>query len=65
MTPGERIRVRYARLMDRKPQWSESSTARENLPGDAAALYERARYSEHEMTRRDEKDFDERVRKIR
>lgn len=65
MTPGERIRVRYARLMDRKPQWIESSTARENLPGDAAALYERARYSEHEMTRRDEMDFDERVRKIR
>lgn len=64
-TPGERIRVRYARLMDRRPQWRESSTARENLPEDAAALYERARYSEHEMTREDEVNFDERIKKIR
>lgn len=64
-TPGERIRVRYARLLDKRPQWRESSTARENLPEEAAALYERARYSEHEMTQADEASFDERVKKIR
>ncbi len=64
-TPGERIRVRYARLLDKRPQWSESSTARENLPEEAAALYERARYSEHEMTRGDETNFEERIKKIR
>ena len=64
-TPAERIRVRYARLLDRKPQWSESSTAREHLPEGAAVLYERARYSEHEMTGEDEARFAEDVRKIR
>lgn len=64
-TPGERIRVRYARLLDRKPQWRDSSTARENLPSEAAALYERARYSAHEMTHGDETRFAEEIRSVR
>lgn len=64
-TPGERIRVRYARLMDKRPQWQASSTARENLPEDAASLYERARYSEHEMTREDEVRFGDRLKEMR
>jgi len=32
------------------PEWSDGSTARENLPEEAAAVYERARYSEHPVS---------------
>lgn len=56
-TPGERIRALYARLLRRKPQWASSSTARENLPDETASLYERARYSDHEITQTDEERF--------
>ena len=52
----------YARLLRKKPQWTSSSTARENLPENAAALYERARYSEHPISSEDADSF---VREIR
>jgi len=45
MTPVERIRYRYRRLARRHQEWQPGSTARENLPLEAAAIYERARYS--------------------
>lgn len=50
LSPGERIRWRYACLLDRNPQWGAQQTARETLPEEAAALYERARYSDHAIT---------------
>lgn len=56
-TPQSRIRLTYARLLRRRPDWPESSTARENLPPDAASLYERARYSSHPMTNEDAARF--------
>ena len=61
-TPAGRIRQAYARLLRKKPQWPSSSTARENLPENAAALYERARYSEHPISSEDADSF---VREIR
>lgn len=64
-TPGERIRAGYARLLRRRPQWTASSTARENLPDEAASLYERARYSDHEVTQADEERFRGGLRSIR
>lgn len=64
-TPGERIRALYAHLLRRKPQWPDSSTARENLPEEAAALYERARYSDHEAAQEDEDRFRADIRSIR
>lgn len=45
LTPVERVRYRYRRLMRRHQEWQPGSTARENLPPEAAAIYERARYS--------------------
>lgn len=62
-TPSGRIRQTYARLMRRNPQWSGSSTARENLPESAAALYERARYSDHPVTGEDAERFASGVKK--
>lgn len=57
LSPGERIRYRYLRLMMRHPDWHESRTARENLEADAAALYERARYSDHPITQEEADRF--------
>jgi len=59
-----RIRWRYARLLHRSRSWADSSTARENLPAEAAALYERARYSDLPVTTEDAARFDEQVRKL-
>lgn len=50
LSPGEKIRFRYQRLLRAHPEWSPGSTARENLPGDMASLYERARYSTHPIS---------------
>ena len=55
--PGARIRWRYARLLARG-KWASSSTARENLPQEAAALYERARYSDLPVSKEDADRFD-------
>lgn len=53
LSPGERIRFRYQRLMRSHPEWDSGSTARENLPGEMASLYERARYSTHPVSEED------------
>ena len=64
-TPAGRIRRRYAQLLSRNPAWADSSTARENLPAYAAALYERARYSKHMPTEQDALLFEQETQKIR
>lgn len=56
-TPGEAIRYRYARLLARHKAWSDSSTARENLPEQTAEIYERARYSPHPVSQADADEF--------
>lgn len=61
-TPAGRIRRRYAHLLARHPAWPDSATARENLPSDAASLYERARYSQHAPTRDDAQRFEQETR---
>lgn len=55
--PGEKVRFRYARLLRRHPDWADSSTARENLRDIPAAIYERARYSDHPVSREDADAF--------
>lgn len=57
MTPKEKIRYRYLRLMQKNPKWNKHSTARENLTETAAQLYEKARYSTHEITQQDAEQF--------
>lgn len=62
--PAAHIRWRYARLLRRQKDWADSSTARENLPQDAAALYERARYSDLPVNKEDAGLFDSAVRRL-
>lgn len=57
LPPRERIRYRYRRLLKRHPQWQSSSTARENLPEVSAALYEKARYSEMDISSQNAEQF--------
>lgn len=64
LSPGERIRHRYLRLLLKHPEWSAGNTVRENIPDQAAQLYERARYSDHTSTEAEVSQFIERIRKI-
>ncbi len=57
LTPAERIRYRYKRLMRRHEEWLPGSTARENLPLSAASLYERARYASQPITAQEAETF--------
>lgn len=50
LTPNQKIRYRYRRLLSKHPEWKRHHTARDNLPEEAAKLYERARYSDHTIT---------------
>lgn len=59
MTPAEKIRYRYRKLMHKNPQWGHHSTARENLTETAAQVYERVRYSAHPVTQQDAELFKE------
>lgn len=63
LNPQERIRYRYLLLWDRHPEWTVERTARENLAEDAALIYERARYSTHEVTEREAVSFAEKTEK--
>ena len=57
LNPQQRIRYRYLLYWLKHPEWTPERTARENLDGDAAQIYERARYSTHEVTERDAEAF--------
>lgn len=57
LSPKERIRYRYLMHWLKHPEWTPERTARENLDDSAAQLYERARYSSHEVTVRDAEAF--------
>lgn len=63
-TPAGEIRRSYARLLRAHKAWSAGSTARENLPENAASLYERARYSTHPITKQDAGAFQEETRHL-
>lgn len=57
LPPREQIRVRYSILRGRHPEWEKSHTARETLNEASAQLYEKARYSSHEITQQDSEAF--------
>ena len=64
LPPGERIRRRYLLLRLRHRDWRASQTARETLPDGAARLYERARYSAHEITEEEAERFGEQIKRV-
>lgn len=57
LPPREQIRKRYGILRRRHPEWTDSQTARDTLNEAPAELYERARYSSHEITEADAETF--------
>lgn len=57
LPPREQIRKRYGILRRRHPEWTDSQTARDTLSETPAILYERARYSSHEITEADAETF--------
>ena len=57
LKPAERIRYRYLMAWMRHPEWTPERTARENLSEGAAQLYERARYSDHEISPQQAEEF--------
>jgi len=59
LPPDQQIRSRYRYIMGRHPEWAPGATAREKLPEDAAAVYERTRYSSHGASAEDVLRFKE------
>lgn len=57
LPPREQIRTQYGLLRGKHPEWEQSRTARETLSDSSARLYEKARYSSHEITREDSETF--------
>lgn len=64
LSPVERIRYRYRRLMRRHAEWQPGSTARENIPREAALLYERARYSSETVSPQEAQAFSDAAREL-
>ena len=50
MTPVEKIRYRYLRMLIKHPQWAPGTTPREKLPQDLASVYEAVRYGGYVAT---------------
>ncbi len=57
LPPREQIRTRYGLMRGKHPEWEQSRTARETLNEASAQLYEKARYSSHEITAQDSETF--------
>ncbi|MBE5801936.1 MAG: hypothetical protein E7319_06580 [Clostridiales bacterium] len=57
LPPRERIRAHYGQLRAKHPEWLQSHTARETLNDHSAHIYERARYSDHEVTEQEAGEF--------
>jgi hypothetical protein len=64
LTPDQRVRYRYRRLLKKHPDWTADRTARENLPEDPAGIYERARYSRDAVTEEEAKQFLSDIKKV-
>jgi len=64
LTPTQQIRYRYSQLMRKHPEWDSGSTARENLNGTAASVYERVRYSQYTASEEDARSFAAETKKV-
>lgn len=61
LPPRERVRFYYLKTWMKRPDWEAGNTARENLPGDAAGIYERARYSLRDVSEAEAEEFGRRL----
>ena len=62
MSNAEQIRHRYRVLKKRHPKWLSSETVRQQLPVEAAQVYERTRYGGKEASGADAKAFEKNTR---
>lgn len=62
--PAEQIRHRYRILKKRHAKWSSADTVRQQLPEEAAALYERVRYGGQDATPEDARAFEKNTRSL-
>ena len=62
LPPRQRVRFFYLRARLKRPDWEDAQTVREQLPADAAEIYERARYSQREVSEGDAGSFEDRLR---
>lgn len=63
-TPAQQVRLRYRQLRRKHADWSAAATARETIPPEAAALYERARYAGHDLTDEEAARFREGTKRL-
>ncbi len=64
LSAQQRVRHYYRRLALKHGEWKQGNTARENLPTEAAEIYERARYSCHPVSDEDAAAFKKNTKKI-
>jgi len=64
LSAQQRVRNYYRRLASKHVEWKQGNTARENLPSEAAEIYERARYSPHPVSDEDVAAFKKNTKKI-
>lgn len=57
LPPRERVRFYYLKSRLRHPDWENDRTARETLNGDGAETYEKARYSQHDLSESEAESF--------
>ena len=62
LSGSEQIRHHYRVLKKRHPKWLSSDTVREQLPEEAAQIYERTRYGGKEASAADAKAFEKNTR---
>ena len=63
LDPRQQVRDRYRWLLRKHRRWGADSTARENLSTEAAEVYERARYSDHIVSKEDASRFQNATKK--
>ena len=63
LDPRQQVRDRYRWLLRKHRRWGVDSTARENLSAEAAEVYERARYSDHPVSKEDASQFQNATKK--
>ena len=64
LTPVQQVRRQYRRLLRSHRDWGDGSTARENIPGEMARIYEQARYSGNAVTEEQANAFRTGTKKI-
>ena len=61
LSPRERVRFYYLKSRLKHPDWQIDQTARETLNAETAETYEKARYSQHDLSEAEAETFGEKL----